>query len=247
MGPLSDAERYAFDLRGYLVRRRVLMPAEISALNTAVDALRLPPVGGDLNSQRFNGHLPRAAAFRTLLDHPAVFDVVVELCGTHVRLDHAYGIVMAPGTSGLGLHGGASPFDPAQYYVSRSGRIHCGLVAAQWALVDHPAGAGGFCCVPGSHKAAYPLPHGYDPALVREVALDAGDVVVFTEALTHGTIPWRGPGQRRSLLYKYSPGNSSWAEDQEWPKELVHQLTARQKLLLQPPTVAYHQQVSGAG
>jgi ectoine hydroxylase-related dioxygenase (phytanoyl-CoA dioxygenase family) len=225
------------------VRRRVLMPSEIASLNAAVDRLRVPAPGDNLQSQRFSGHLPKAASFRALIDHPAMFEAVLEVCGPYVRLDHAYGIIMAPGTSGLGLHGGATPFDPAQYYVVRDGRIHCGLVAAQWALVDHPAVGGGFCCVPGSHKAAYPLPNGYDRALVREVPLDAGDLVIFTEALTHGTIPWRGPGQRRTLLYKYSPGSSSWAEDQQWPKELLRELTERQKLLLQPPTVAYHRAV----
>ena len=243
MGPLSDAERYAFDLQGFLVRRGVLTGAEVAALNASVDDLRLPPPGESVQSQRFSGHLARGAAFRALMDHPAVLDVVVELCGVHVRLDHAYGIVMAPGTSGLGLHGGATPFDPAQYYVVRSGRIHCGLVAVQWALVDHPAGAGGFCCVPGSHKAAFALPNRYDPALVCEVPLAGGDVVLFTEALTHATVPWQGPGQRRTLLYKYSPGSSTWAEDQRWPEELTRLLTDRQKLLLQPPSVAYHRPV----
>ena len=182
-------------------------------------------------------------AFQHLIDHPAVFDLVVELCGVHVRLDHAYGIVMAPGTSGLGLHGGATPFDPAQYYLVRDGRIRCGLVAVQWALVDHPAGGGGFCCVPGSHKAGFALPERPDGRLTMEVPLAAGDLVVFTEALTHGTLAWRGPEVRRTLLYKYSPGSSTWAEDQRWPAALLEQLTERQRLLLQPPSVAYHQPV----
>ena len=243
MGPLSDAERYEFDLRGFLVRRGALTPAEVDSLNSAVDGLALAEPAETIQSQRFSGHLGRSAAFQALIDHPAVLDVVVELCGRHVRLDHAYGIVMAPGTSGLGLHGGATPFDPAQYYVTRGGRIHCGLVAAQWALVDHPPGGGGFCCVPGSHKAAFELPTDPDAALVQEVELRAGDVVLFTEALTHATVDWQGPGTRRALLYKYSPGSSTWAEETRWPAELVGQLTDRQKLLLQPPSVAYHQPV----
>lgn len=247
MGPLTDAERYAFDLQGFLVRRGVLTGSEVAALNAAVDALAVPPPVDTIQSQRFYGHLPSAPAFRALIDHPAVLEVVVELCGPYVRLDHVYGIIMAPGTSGLALHGGATPFDPAQYYVVTEGRIHCGLVAAQWALVDHPAGGGGFCCVPGSHKASFVLPNGYQRDLVREVSLAAGDVVVFTEALTHGTIPWSGPGQRRTLLYKYSPGSSTWAEDQRWPAELLQALSPRQKLLLQPPSVAYHQPVTGGG
>ena len=180
MGPLSDAERYEFDVRGLLVRRGALTADEVGSLNSAVDGLVLAEPAETIQSQRFSGHLGRAAAFQALIDHPAVLDVVVELCGRHVRLDHAYGIVMAPGTSGLGLHGGATPFDPAQYYVTRGGRIHCGLVAAQWALVDHPPGGGGFCCVPGSHKAAFELPTDPDAALVQEVELRAGDVVLFT-------------------------------------------------------------------
>ena len=243
MGPLTDAERYAFDLRGYLVRRSALTPGEVEILNAAVDGLAVPQPADSIQSQRFSGHLERAEPFRSLIDHPAVLDVVRELCGPHVRLDHAYGIVMAPGTGGLGLHGGATPFDPAQYYVVRNGSIHCGLVAVQWALVDHSPGAGGFCCVSGSHKAAFPRPDGGGDALVEVVPLAAGDLVLFTEALTHGTVTWRGPGVRRTLLYKYSPGSSTWAEDQHWSPQLLSQLTDRQRLLMQPPSVAYHQPV----
>jgi hypothetical protein len=243
VGPLTDHERYAFDVQGFLVRHGVLSPSELTSLHESIDALGLEAPGDTIQSQRFSGHLARSGAFQRLIDHPAVFDVVVELCGRHVRLDHAYGIVMAPGTSGLGLHGGATPFDPAQYYVVRDGQLRCGLVAIQWALVDHPPRGGGFCCVPGSHKANFPLPGAPDRALVVEVPLAAGDLVVFTEALTHGTLDWEGPSVRRTLLYKYSPGSSTWAEDQRWPASLLQQLTERQRLLLQPPSVAYHQPV----
>ena len=46
---------------------------------------------------------------------------------------------MRPGTTGLSLHGGGKPFDPAQYYTVDGGNIRTGLVAVQWALVDHVA------------------------------------------------------------------------------------------------------------
>ena len=122
-----------------------------------------------------------------------MLEIVRETCGPNVRLDHAYGIVMSPGTSGLGLHGGGTPFDPPQYYLVEGGRIRTGLVAAQWALVDHPPGAGGFVCIPGSHKAGFALPATFDRDLAIQVPLAAGDVVVFSEALTHGTLPWQSP------------------------------------------------------
>ena len=171
---------------------------------------------------------------------------LVELCGPTVRLDHCYGIIMSPGTSGVGLHGGATPHDPAQSYSVRDGEMLNGLVAVQWALVDHPKGTGGFCCVPGSHKANFALPDPHDPSMVLEVELRAGDVVFFTEALTHGTMPWLGPKQRRSLFFKYAPGFVAWGRNYETElndPELLALLTDRQRLLLQSPAVYPHEPV----
>ena len=33
----------------------------------------------------------------------------------------------------------------------------------------------------------------------------AGDCILFTEKMTHGTVPWEGAGERRTLFYKYVP------------------------------------------
>jgi hypothetical protein len=239
---MTDAERFRFDLQGFLVRRGALSTGDVAALNAAIDSFGLPPAGRDIGSQRFTDFLPVARRFRDLIDHPAVLGVVRETCGPNVRLDHVYGIVMSPGTAGLGLHGGGTPFDPAQHYRSDGGRIRTGLVAAQWALVDHPPGGGGFVCVPGSHRSGFPLPPAADADLVVHVPLAAGDVVVFTEALIHGTAPWRRDEERRTLVYKYSPGNSAYSRV-HWPEELLATCTERQRLLLQPPSVGGHRPV----
>lgn len=242
--PFSDDERYRFDLQGFLVRPGVLSAAEVQELNGAIDSLDIGvPSSDDIMSQRFSGHLSRHPAFVRLLDHGAIINVVSELCGPYARLDHAYGIVMDPGNTGLDLHGGGHQWDPAQYYrVDRTG-IHTGLLAVQWAITDARRGDGGFACVPGSHRAAFPPPGrmGLDDPLVVELPLAAGDVVIFTEALTHGTLPWRAPVQRRTLLYKYSPGSSSWSNDYRVPAGVdVDSLTERRCRLFQPPSVAHH-------
>ncbi len=244
---MTDAERYSFDLQGFMVRRGALTRSEVRLLRLAVVELGLGRAGESIQSQRFNGHLGRDAAFRDLLDHPAVLEVVLELCGPNARLDHAYGIIMAPGSAGLGLHGGGTPHDPAQYYRVEGGRMFNGLLAVQWALVDHRPGDGGFGCVPGSHKANFALPRDHDPALVAEVPMAAGDFVVFSEALTHCTIPWRGAGERLSLLYKYSPGHLAWGRGYEDFRSLAPVLTDRQRRLLQIPAVDGHQPLIGPG
>ncbi len=239
-GPLTDAERYAFDLRGYLVRRHALDHHTVRRLRAAVDELRLPSPGPTIQSQRFRDHLRHDAAFRDLIDHPAIADVVIELCGPTVRLDHTYGIVMGRGTSGLGLHGGGTPHDPAQYYRVEGGRIFSGLVAVQWSLVDHRVGDGGFGCIPGSHKANFGLPADLDRRMVVETPMAAGDVIVFTEALTHCTIPWRGRGDRLTLLYKYGPGHLAWSPGDPGLVGLEPLLTDRQRRFLQKPAVHGH-------
>ena len=43
MGPLTEDERYSFDLQGFLVRRGVLAPAELAAFHEAIDGLWRSP------------------------------------------------------------------------------------------------------------------------------------------------------------------------------------------------------------
>ena len=53
-----------------------------------------------------------------------------------------------------------------------------------------------------------------DPALgkgvVTEINARAGDAIIFSEACTHGTLPWNGEHQRRAILYKYNTGHMAW-------------------------------------
>jgi len=156
--------------------------------------------------------------------------------GPYVRLDHAYGIMMRRRTRGFGPHGPAWPWDASQFYVHRGGRAWNGLLSFSWALTDAGPGDGGFGCVPGSHRAAERFPDD-GGSLVVEVPQRAGSLVVFTEALVHCTVPWDGRDDRYSLLYKYSPGSSTWAAHAAAPAEALPHLTPRQRLLVEPPYV----------
>ena len=239
MPGLSDLDRYAFDARGFLVFEDVLDTATVGALREALSAQDLPPPAGTVPSQRFGWHgelLRWHQGFRDLLDHPLAVDVLRAFVGPDVRLDHAYGIAMAPGTGGLGLHGPAEPFDPAQYYVSRAGAVRSGLLAFSWSLAGGGPGDGGFGCIPGSHRAELPVPHGAE-RLVQEVPQPAGSLLVFTEALVHCTLAWRGAGVRHALLYKYSPGSTAWMKGDPAPPDVVALLTPRQRRLVEPPYV----------
>ena len=91
------------------------------------------------------------------------------------------------------------------------GKIYNSLTLVEFPLADEGSGDGGLAVIPGSHRANFPLPEklsSYEGQreYVKEVHTQAGHAIIFTEALTHGTLVWQGAHQRRTLIYKYSPG-----------------------------------------
>ena len=50
----------------------------------------------------------------------------------------------------------------------------------------------------------------------------------------HGTVPWTADHERRSLLYKYSPGHSSWSETYYEKKDYPDATDQQQRLMAAP-------------
>lgn len=260
---MNETERYLFDLNGYIVLRDVLGPEELDALNAGVDAAGVPGLLNEVNyihtgfPDSDDGNSDQAAGpvdlvnglltdwgkpFRDLVDHPRILPVLEQLLGPQLRLDHSYAIFMRAGageSTPHHLHNGGTPFDPSQYYLVRDGRMHNGLIVVSFALSDVNAGDGGFCVIPGSHKSSFPVPDeirkitGEEPPVVH-VPMKAGDAVVFTEAVTHGSIPWSAGHDRRAVLCKYAPGHIQWEQNSPWVNH-DHPWTPRQRQLLAGP------------
>ena len=244
-GLLSPLQLYTFDVNGFLLLERALDPSDVARLRDVIAAQDLSAPGEPIQTQRFGqagAMFEWDPAFVDLIDHPWVLATLRSLIGPHVRLDHAYGIIMKPGDSGLGLHGPAEPFDPAQYYLSRMGAVRSGLLAFAWSLTDGRPGQGGFGCIPGSHRASLPLPESAE-SLVVEVAQPEGSLLVFTEGLVHCTIPWEGEATRLVLMMKYSPGNSAWDPRPAAPDSTVDAMDDARRLFFQPPSVGGHRPV----
>jgi ectoine hydroxylase-related dioxygenase (phytanoyl-CoA dioxygenase family) len=250
---MNHEERYLFDLMGYLVVEQVLSRAEVDELNALIDRRRIweaaekKPEGPHNNryKQHIGPLLDWGEPFRRLVEHPVVLAYLRELLGDKLRLDHEYAILMKSGSSELTLHGGGTPYDPAQYYHYRNERMYNGLTVASFALTDCEAGKGGFCCIPGSHKSNLTLPPAFrslekQGLWLVQPPLKAGDVLLFTEALTHGTLPWTALHERRSLLYKFSPGHQSWSRRYRTADETMDETLHR---LLEPPYVAQREPV----
>ena len=264
---MTDQERYLWDLSGYLILRGVLDPAEIDAANAAIDHYAHTIEHGadnrlakDSHSLRGTGRPtlhgllrlapPHCEPFRRMLAHPAVVMRLNAMCSSGFRLDHGPLLIAGvKGTEGFTLHGEGEPFRLSVGYRGRNGTSYCAGVTVQWQLRDVAAGDGGFACVPGSHKSRYPKPDGVRTAddhrgTVVQPAMRAGDVLFFMDgALTHGTLPWRGSGERRSILFKYAsrcavrqwPDPAQAEPESYWDPATVEGMTPEQRAVMYGP------------
>jgi Phytanoyl-CoA dioxygenase (PhyH) len=265
--PMTDDERYFFDVTGYLVVEDALTVAEVAECNAAIDHFseRIKPRGrekplaeGSTALQGQSGRLeltgmlawekPWCEPFRKLLVHPQIVGRLNEMSGKGFRLDHGPLLIGAEaGTEGHLLHGAGEPWAHVVAYHHQNGRMYCAGVTVAWQLADVNPGDGGFAIVPGSHKANYPTPRGVRTVenpmgLVKQPAMRAGSVLFFAECATHGTLPWKGKGTRRSVLYKYASRHVSRAAgpdgvpEHRWG-EWVCDMTDEQRAVMYGPYV----------
>ena len=245
MQKLTAEEKFQFDLEGYLVIPGALSPQEVVELNELADQA-WPGEHDETGLRRTSNVAQWGPRFRDLMDHPNIVPYLIELMGPKFRIDHDYSMFMQRGTSRSNLHGGPSPdcYEGDHWYrFYPDGKIRSGLTVFTFNLTDCNAGDGGFVCVPGSHKtnllsampkevSTFERPAHY----VRQPSVMAGDVIIFTEALVHGTLAWNADHERRALLYKYSPGHSSWSNSYYDPNHYPG-ATEQQIRIMAPPSV----------
>ncbi len=251
---MSTDEKYLFDLLGFIVVRDALSKQQLELANEAIDSMELTQsaeyfgesraLKGENSSTRLgqSGNLlelpkPLCDPFREMLAHPNTTPHLNTILGEGWRLDHGPGLIaMDKGCSGGMLHGN---FDNAPYFY-REGKIFTGLCVIEYLLADEGPGDGGISVVPGSHKANLACPEKMlkweqYQEYVTEINAKAGDAVIFSEACTHGTLPWTADHQRRAILYKYNAGHMSWGAAGQIPP-YWDELTEPQQAALLPPT-----------
>jgi ectoine hydroxylase-related dioxygenase (phytanoyl-CoA dioxygenase family) len=230
-------QRYLFDVQGFVVLENQLDVQLLNEINAAIDAHpdRIGSTDFPLSAgasafterarrREFDDALawlaPNRNPFWRLLTLPSIMRLMLDLIGDGFRLDSMMGTLMEPSTEGFVLHGGGGDPDSLARYAVVDGKIRNNLVTVSYALTDVEPGRGGFACIPGSHKANFPCPAslrrlepGGGHAL--QIPVGAGSALVFSEALIHGTLPWTGCTERRTLFVRYSPGAVSFRRDVE--------------------------------
>ncbi|MEM7029644.1 MAG: phytanoyl-CoA dioxygenase family protein, partial [Chloroflexota bacterium] len=241
-----EDQKYFFDVTGYLVLEDLLPRDHCQQLVDAVNRIAETPLADLPKGVRHSEPSPNEVnvgdltsadpLFADLIDLPPIVDILKEIIDPQLRLEISYGRIRRKGYGGLDLHGNGSGVDPIFSYQHFNGKIYSAHTVVAFNLTDVSEEEGGFVCIPGSHKANFPLPHdrrGFrdgkiDKALLRSVPCKAGSAVIFTEALSHGAAPWHSDRERVNLFYKYNHAGVKWRNF--WPsKEALEQMTPNQR------------------
>lgn len=253
----SDVEQYLFDLRGYTVLRNALLPEHVAAIREWVENLPELTAGQwlgcvevhsyrEIDGMNLQHIFEAGEIFASLIDHPAWIDLVRHYLGPTARpsLHEMFLNLRGPGGY-IGVHSGGGNIN---------GRISAGIDRGQWcvqymtlmlALDDVDSGDGATVIVPGSHKSALMHPRqsggggissvaGGSVEGAEEIHLNAGDGLLFNDALLHGSAQRTNPGLRRMIVSRYLPHeyNNRWGYV---PSEaLLRRLTVEQREIVQP-------------
>ena len=223
--PMTQEQKFFFDLRGWISLPAVLTSEEIEEMKVEV-------YGGA--KRGFEGSLQK------LLDHPAIVGILTEILAESsfvsddvysFRCESSFTTTRPTGWSkpegnGTGMPHVVRPPQQANAmrYQVDGNKIYAGLTRVVWELEEVKAGQGGTTFLSGSHKAHfnYGGPDPYRPnisespwehsmrAAMEEYSCPAGSVVIFTESLIHAANDWINSDNDRCAVFNCY--NSIWAQ-----------------------------------
>ena len=169
----------------------------------------------------FQNIIEAGPIFEKLIDYPPWIDLVRKYINPVNGLSIHENFLNVRGRGGhLFVHcGGHAPLCYLAFRQHNTGEWMVGQINVLMALEDIGPGDGPTVLIPGSHKATEPHPDlvidgkelvSFHDAVagtalgMKEIYLKAGDVLMFTDAVTHGSAQRINPGHRRVGVYRYS-------------------------------------------
>ena len=214
--PLTEEQRYTFDLNGWLLFPGVLSNDDIEEMREFCDVLKKEPETiSDKDGSSMGGPLER------LTDHPVVVGLMQEFLSNPAHEgDDSYGFRMELtflayrfGSLATDLwypHGGRGAVPRADSgpwphaYRLQAENAYCGLTQAVWEL--NPVRKGdGTHFVSGSHKSCYGFPENImeqpEHSLWETYECPAGSLLFFTESLGHSGTKWTNKDWDRIAIF----------------------------------------------
>jgi hypothetical protein len=247
--PVSQDDKFAFDVRGYLHLRGALSAEEVveyTCWMKEIDSLDTKAFNHDrqaLLDKFLNRPVSRVIdadpRFARFLDHPVSEKYLTEFLGAdyhHIDNDLYY---TPPGYKGGGWHRGVRTHATGHL---QNGRFICPMVKVFYCMTDVRAGEGAFTVVPGSHRTAFeiemkdridlPAQHVFDD-------VNAGDVIVFNEALLHNGRPNLSQKTRKTIIVNFGRAEAGVWEGYTPAEETLKRVTPRQREILTNSTPTF--------
>ena len=193
-------------------------------------------------------------AFEKLIDHPSWIDKIKKFLGGEntfdmnhgpLFIDEAFASFREPGDA-IGIHSGGDSCCKRNQYRVHNGQFMVGQVNVLTALTDIGPGDGGTVIIPGSHKQNFKHPdfskHNMKPGGASgdglegslEVHLNAGDSLIFADAICHGSAKRTNEDMRRVVIYRYGPSWGFFRHGFRPSQALLDRLTPEQRQIVWP-------------
>jgi hypothetical protein len=220
--PMSDYEKFIFDLKGFFVIPSVLSQEEIETVRTHTQTYAQDP-----DSLAPPQRSPIAGPAEFLIDHPRVMGILCEVIDPdpqRIRLESVFvsNRSVNDNSDPWRPHVGGTNVHPSFSYRYHNGRIYGGMTRIVWELNEVVEGQGGTCLVPGSHKANTASAHegtwpekadDPDSGVWESYSCPAGSLVVFSEGVRHTGSRWTLPDHpRNAVLMAYNHVSSRFHE-----------------------------------
>ena len=206
------------------------------------------------NGVNFQNIIEGGEVFEKLIDHPSWISLVRKYVNAAVNgLSIHENFITVRGIGGyIHIHcGGHVPLSYLTFRQENTGEWMVGQINVLMALVDIGPGDGAPVLVPSSHRCTeiHPRLESNGQGLIydgitgkpagtafatKEIYLKAGDVLMFTDAITHGSAERTNSGYRRTVVYRYSPRFVRERFNFQTSDELLQRLTPERLGIIQP-------------
>lgn len=216
---------YEFDTLGYCRIKNFIDSKQLGELDRLFDNLKdqrgsLDDTDVCLGKQREDGTLfisNIADASQLSIDlafDERVLRILSIFMQNSFKLNHSNAIISSSGSTyphmaGLPIHNKA-------FYHQRGSSILSSLTKLVIPLANNEYDDGGFAAIPGSHKANFEIPYEKrskeEYNLLQHIPIKLCDAILFTEAMTHGSLVNISGKCRKMLFYCYSmPYIPNWS------------------------------------
>lgn len=232
--PMTDEQKFLFDLKGWLLLPGVLEPTLLDGIRNYLRPLSRARETLGLKFMRYSMTGPA----QELIDHPAIVGILRAVIGADqgpgaygFRCESSFFVDRGYGEAGFQEpHCGPST-GPFSYHV-QNGTIWSGLTRVVWELTDVRKGEGGTPVMSGSHKSNFQVPEAYrqyDPSLYEGYSCPAGSVLIFSENCWHYGVEWRNRAQNRLAVFNcYNSYLAQWHKC-NLPSELIEAMPQKRR------------------